>query len=146
MGYKIAEIEYGTPEYDETVKLRTDILRKPLGLEFTEEQLSSEFSDFHIALYDSEDALVACLILSPIDNNTIKMRQVAVETESQRKGIGKMLVHFSEELCKYKNYEKIILNARDTAVAFYESMAYHKDETSFIEVGITHYFMWKNII
>jgi hypothetical protein len=29
------EIDFGTPEYDEAVRLRTDVLRKPLGLEFT---------------------------------------------------------------------------------------------------------------
>ena len=32
-------IDHGTPEYQQMVKLREDILRKPLGLQFTPEEL-----------------------------------------------------------------------------------------------------------
>lgn len=145
MSYKVALIEFGTPEYDETVTLRTEILRKPLGLTFSEDQLSEEYKDFHLALYNHADELLACLILSPMDDKKIKMRQVAVAEQLQGRGIGKILVNYSEEFCKFRNYKQIVLNARDTAVAFYESLQYCKDEKPFIEVGIPHHYMWKNI-
>ena len=38
----IIQVEFATPEYDETIALRYKILREPLGLEFTEEQLAAE--------------------------------------------------------------------------------------------------------
>jgi hypothetical protein len=35
-------IDHGTKEYEQMVRLREEILRKPLGLQFTEEELESE--------------------------------------------------------------------------------------------------------
>ena len=35
-------IDHGTKEYQQMIKLRDDILRKPLGLSFTKEELEAE--------------------------------------------------------------------------------------------------------
>lgn len=35
-------IDHGTPEYNQMIKLRDDILRKPLGLSFSQEELMQE--------------------------------------------------------------------------------------------------------
>ena len=36
-------IQFATPAYDEAVKLRYEVLKEPLGLDFTVEALSEEF-------------------------------------------------------------------------------------------------------
>lgn len=143
-------VEFATPEYDETVHLRYNILRKPLGLDFTEEQLSAEFSDFHLAAYDEQwlpihqqGRLRGCLVLTPKSDKILKMRQVAVDTESQGKGIGSLLVKASEAFARQNGYDTIELNARDTAVPFYEKLKYSKEGDMFVEVGIPHYKMVK---
>ena len=38
----LKQIDHGTKEYQQMVKLRNEILRKPLGLSFTPEELTSE--------------------------------------------------------------------------------------------------------
>jgi hypothetical protein len=44
----VTTITFGTPEYDEAVALRYEILRRPLGLHFTPEQLAGGVgSDTH---------------------------------------------------------------------------------------------------
>ena len=43
MKYIKTYIEFGTPEYDESVRLRDLVLRKPLGLEFNPEDLALEY-------------------------------------------------------------------------------------------------------
>ena len=43
----IIQVEFATPEYDETIALRYKILREPLGLEFTEEQLAFLLETLH---------------------------------------------------------------------------------------------------
>ncbi len=138
-------VEYGSPEYDETLQLRTEVLRKPLGLEFTEEQLAKEYTDIHLAITDASSSIIACLILTPLDNEVIKMRQVAVNFEFQGQGLGKSLVSYAEEVAKYYGFQKMELNARDTAVPFYLSMQYTIDGDPFVEVGIAHSFMFKNL-
>ncbi len=138
-------VEFGTPEYDETIKLRTEILRKPLGLEFTEEQLSKEYDDAHLAILDTDNSIIGCLILTKKDDRTVKMRQVAIAYTHQGKGVGKELVAFSETYAMHIGYQKIELNARDTAVPFYLALDYKIDGDEFFEVGIAHKFMFKHL-
>ena len=139
------EIQFATPEYDELVQLRTKILRKPLGLEFTIDQLSNEYNDFHFGIYNQELKLLGGMIFNNTGNNTLKMRQVAVDDVCQNKGIGKFMVKQSEEWAKEKGFNKIELNARDTAIPFYQSLGYDAEGEIFIEVSITHLKMVKNL-
>jgi predicted GNAT family N-acyltransferase len=139
-------IEFATPEYDQTIYLRNKILRIPLGLEFSEDQLSGEYNDIHIGAYNGKGDLLACLVLTPLKDNCIKMRQVAVDSHLQGKGIGTLLCHFVEQYCVKQGYTSIILNARDTAVPFYTKMNYTIEGEAFVEVGIPHNRMVKNLV
>ena len=96
-----------------------------------------------LALYDNGNNLRACLILKEVDQNIVKMRQVAVSPALQGKGLGKIMVTKVELWIKYKGYKKIVLSARDTAVAFYLSMDYSIDGGIIEEVGIPHQSMFK---
>jgi predicted GNAT family N-acyltransferase len=140
-----SEIEFSTPEYDVAVRIRTEILRKPIGLEFTIEQLSAEWSDTHIACFDARENMVGCLILTKKDQKTLKMRQVAVSKICQNQGVGQSLVAFSEKWARQNGFGKIILNARETAVPFYLKLNYLKIGEPFEEVGMPHFFMEKKM-
>lgn len=139
----IFPIEFATPEYDEAVALRYEVLRKPLGLEFTPEQLSTEWSDIHLAAFDATGKMVGILILTPLDGQEIKMRQVAVAPEQQGKGVGAAMVLESERLAKSLNFNKMTLHARETAVPFYLRLGYQSVGNRFEEVSIPHFKMEK---
>jgi predicted GNAT family N-acyltransferase len=145
MNYHIAEITFGTPEYDEAVQLRYDILRKPLGRTFNVEDFAKEYEHFHLGYYHPSGQLLACLILTPLDAHEIKMRQVAVAENVQRSGVGRMLVHASEDFARERHFSKMVLNARETAVPFYERLEYTKVGDRFEEVGIPHFKMEKEL-
>ena len=136
-------IEFATPEYDEMVRLRYDVLRAPLGLSFTVEQLEKEYSDILLGAYDDRNFLVGCLILTHLNADVLKMRQVAVASDKQGTGVGKILVQASENYASAKNYLKIELNARSNAVPFYLKMGYTTVGEIFSEVGIEHRKMVK---
>ena len=142
----IIAVDFATPEYDETVKLRYKILREPLDLDFTAEQLATECNDFHLAAYDSAWILRGCLVLTKKDANTLKMRQVAVDSASQNQGIGAALVQASEVFARTNGFIKMELNARQTAVSFYKKLNYETVGDAFEEVGITHFKMVKILI
>jgi predicted GNAT family N-acyltransferase len=141
----IVEVEFATPEYDQTVHLRYKILREPLDLDFTEDQLAAEYSDFHLAAYDDAWILRGCLVLTPKDEKVLKMRQVAVDNAAQSKGIGSLMVKASEVFARAKGYDKMELNARETAVVFYQKLGYNTEGFMFEEVSIPHFKMVKNI-
>jgi len=141
----IFPIEFATPEYDEAVALRYEVLRKPLGLEFQPEQLAAEWSDIHLAAFDAAGKMVAILLLTPVNDQEVKMRQVAVATEQQGRGLGAALVAQSEEIARSMNFSKMTLHARETAVPFYLRLGYEKVGDLFEEVSIPHFKMEKKV-
>jgi len=140
----LKQIDHGTKEYKQMVKLRDDILRRPLGLTFTTEQLNNEKEDILIAAFE-EDEMLGCCILSPIDHNTLRLRQMAVQKKLQGKGIGESIMNFAENLARDKGYKTLMMHARDTAVGFYEKFGYKIKGEKFIEVNIPHHIMEKRL-
>jgi ribosomal protein S18 acetylase RimI-like enzyme len=140
------QIEFASPEYDEAIGLRYEILRKPLGLTFTVEQLAEEWDDFHLAAYDADYEMIGYLNFKIVDEKTLRMRQVAIAERAQNRGIGTALVQFSEQFAKGKGYEKIILHARETAISFYQKNKYRIFDEPFVEVGIPHRKMEKWVV
>lgn len=139
-------VEFATPQFDEVLHLRDLVLRKPLDMEFYISDIEQEYDLLHFACYDACSRLLATLLLMPIDDNVIKMRQVATHPDFQGKGIGTFLVIESEHLCKSLGYTQLELNARETAVPFYLKQDYHKIGEKFEEVGIPHYKLVKTLV
>lgn len=137
-------IDYGTAEYQQMIKLRDDILRKPLGLSFSEEELENEKNNLHMAAYE-DDQMLGCCMLVEEEPGTVRLRQMAVLNDLQGKGIGKALMQFAENLARDRGYKKITMHARKNALGFYEKMGYKKIGTEFEEITIPHYVMEKEL-
>lgn len=141
----IVPIEFASPSYDDALRLRYKVLREPLGLEYTVEQLEEESEEFHFGFFSSIDHLTGVLTMHTVTKDIVKMRQVAVADSSQKKGIGSQLVEYAEAWAKLAGYKKIELHARDIAMPFYERLNYNIMGEPFIEVGIKHYAMYKTL-
>lgn len=135
-------IEHWSREYRQSVYLRYKILRQPLGLHFTREQLEEEKDYIHIT-GEAEGRIIACLFLIPQPENRYCMRQVAVQDDLQGIGIGKKLVEFSELVIKEKHAAEMYMHARLTAVPFYERLGYERFGELFTAVGLPHYELRK---
>lgn len=136
-------LEFASPEMDEALFLRYKVLRWPLNLEFHPDDIQNEWDSFHIGAYTSHETLIGVLVLKPIDKNTIKMRQVAIDENFQSSGAGTQLVQFSEVFAKSKGFSKMELHARLQAVPFYKKLGYKSKGDIFQEVNIDHLFMFK---
>lgn len=143
-GWYMGMYEFASPEYDEAVALRTEVLRKPLNMEFSPDQLAREYADFHFGLWDNE-GLNATLTLTDLGEDIIKMRQVAVSFQKQGQGMGGNLVKFCEIWAANKGYARMVLHARETAVKFYLNLGYNTVGDQFEEVGIPHLKMEKRL-
>jgi predicted N-acetyltransferase YhbS len=140
----LKQIDHGTKEYKQMVQLREDILRRPLGLTFSAEQLGNEKDDILIAAFE-EDEMLGCCILTPLDDNTLRLRQMAVQKNLQGKGIGESIMNFAENLARDKGYKTLMMHARDTAIGFYERFGYKVKGEQFIEVNTPHHIMEKRL-
>ena len=128
------------PDYREAIRLRDRILRAPLGLSFSDEELEAEAADFHLGAFEATDRrLIGCLVLSPLtDEGTLKMRQVAVTESYRGQGIGKALVRYAESFAREEGFTVMVLHAREPVVPFYEALGYQVEGSPFLEVTIPH--------
>lgn len=140
----VRQIDFGTAEYKKAVQLRYEILRKPLHLSFSAEELEKERKDLHIGAFD-DDELLACCLLTVVDENSVRLRQMAVQNRMQKKGIGAALMRYAEDIAADKGFKEITMHARKTATGFYEKLGYKICGNEFMEVSIPHYIMKKNL-
>lgn len=137
-------IDYGTREYDQMVQLRYLILRKPLGLEFTEEELGGDKEDILLGCFEN-GKLIGCCALKKMDKDTLRLRQMAVNAGLQGKGIGRAILVFAENIACDFGYHKMIMYARKPAMGFYEKLGYKPYGDEFTEVTLPHYAMEKKL-
>ncbi|MGN6163816.1 MAG: GNAT family N-acetyltransferase [Flavisolibacter sp.] len=137
-------IDHGTKEYEQMVKLRDAILRKPLGLSFQPGELESEKDNLMMAAYEDDQMLGCCMLVEEAPE-TVRLRQMAVINDLQGKGVGKALMQFAENLARDRGYKKITMHARKNALGFYEKMGYRKVGEEFQEITIPHYVMEKEL-
>jgi GNAT superfamily N-acetyltransferase len=143
---KMIDIEFGSSRYNEMVELRYKILLEPLGLKFLDSFRPEEANYLHIGCVESLDGrLVGGLILAPVDDEHIRLMQVAVDTIYQGEGIGRELVKYAEKRAKEAGYSQIVMHAMLFVVGFYEKMGYHAEGEAFDEQGITFMKMVKDL-
>ena len=141
----LKQIDHGSPEYMQMVELRETVLRRPLGLTFSADELSREKDDILIACTE-DDEMLGCCILSKVDKNSVRLRQMAVPDKLHGKGIGASIINFAENLAKDKGFSCVTMHSRDTAIGFYERFGYKIKGTQFKEVNIPHHIMEKKLI
>ena len=137
-------IDHGSPEYLQMVRLRDIILRKPLGLGFTPEDLEMEKDNMLIGAFEDENMLGCCMLVEERPD-IVRLRQMAVLNDLQGKGIGRALMNFAENLARDRGYKIIRMHARHNAVGFYEKVGYRVKGDQFIEITIPHFLMEKDL-
>lgn len=143
---KMIDIDFGSSRYEQLVELRYKILLEPLGLKFLDSHRQQEANYLHIGCVENlDDHLIGGLILAPVDNDTIRLMQVAVDTKYQGEGVGRELIKYAEERAKEAGYNRIVMHAMLSVVHFYEKNGFHQEGDIFEEKGITFAKMVKDL-
>ncbi|HYC39322.1 MAG TPA: GNAT family N-acetyltransferase [Chitinophagaceae bacterium] len=140
----LKQIDHGTREYEQMVRLRDEILRKPLGLSFSPDELEQEKNNMLIGAFE-DDIMLGCCMLVEEKPDTVRLRQMAVLNDLQGKGIGRALMNFAENLARDRGYRIMSMHARKNVVGFYEKMGYRVTSDEFTEVTLPHYVMQKKL-
>jgi len=137
-------IDHGSKEYQQMIKLRDDVLRKPLGIGFDSAELESEKENMLIGAFEDDDMLGCCMLVEE-KPGTVRLRQMAVLNDLQGKGIGRALMNFAENLARDSGYKILSMHARKNSIGFYEKMGYNIKGDEFVEITIPHYLMEKKL-
>lgn len=137
-------IDYGSNDYRKMIKLRDDVLRKPLGLSFAPGELEKEKDNMLIGAFEEEDMLGCCMLVEE-NAELVRLRQMAVLNNLQGKGIGRALINFAENLARDRGYRTISMHARKGTTLFFEKMGYKITSPEFVEITIPHFVMEKKL-
>lgn len=137
-------VPYGSERYEEVTELRRALLRRPLGLDFTPEELQREKDDLHVAA-TLEGRVVGTVLLRRVDAGTWRLMRMAVADDAQGRGVGRRLVDEAERLLRARGVDVVMMHARGTAVGFYEKCGYRTVGGPFPEQGIPHIRMEKHL-
>jgi len=137
-------ILHGSDQYEQMLRLRLDVLLQPIGIGISFINVPNEKNDLLLGAF-REQELMACCVLTRLNNDLVQLRQMAVSREMQGQGLGAALVQFAEQKARENRYLAICLHARSTVVSFYEKSGYVIVGVPFEEVGIEHYRMEKRL-
>ena len=130
-------------EFKEYDLFRWEILRKPIGKSIESLKDKYEDSSYHlIGVIDNK--IIAGGRLHFNSDNEAQIRYMAIDENFQKKGIGVKIIELLEAEAKKKQINKIVLNARNHVIEFYEKSGYkavRKYEGS--DTGIPHTTMEK---
>ena len=143
---KMIDVDFGSSRYDELVELRYKVLLEPLGLKFLDMYREKEMNYLHIGCVESlDDNLVGGLMLVPVNDEEIRLMQVAVDSKYQREGVGREMVKYAEIRAREAGYSRIVMHAMLSVVHFYEKLGYRQEGDIFEENGITFARMVKDL-
>ena len=139
-------IEPSTPaQWQAYYDLRWRILRKPWNEPRGSEQDTFEKSSIHRAIFN-DNKIIAIGRLHSLDNDTGQVRYMAVENEYTSQGYGSAILEALELAAKERHLKQVILNARQTARAFYEKHGYSIiGDAHTLFNAIPHYKMSKSL-
>ena len=139
MEIEISHFGTENPLYQECLNIRYEILRKPLGMVIKPEEKESDKEATHIiAIADGKPAGTVSLIGN-------RLRQMAVLDGFQGLKIGAKLVSYLEKVAKERGIGEVILDARFTAIPFYEKLGYECCSDIYHKIGILHRDMRKAV-
>ncbi|MDP1930389.1 MAG: GNAT family N-acetyltransferase [Gammaproteobacteria bacterium] len=136
------EVEFGSDEYRQMLALRESVLRTPIGLSLSVEDVAGEDQQMHFAMLE-EGLLIACVLVKPLSDGAVKLRQMAVSPAHQGRSIGRRLISAVEAELSERGCHGIEMSARQSAIGFYEKLGYQTAGSGYIEQGIPHVRMVK---
>ena len=134
-----------TKEFSQYFELRWRILRAPWGEPEGSEVDDMENQCFHIMAVDG-NKVVGVGRLQYNSNEEAQIRYMAVSREYEGNGIGRMIVGALEREALDRKIRKIVLDAREPAVGFYQKLDYRVEKKSYVLFDeIQHYRMTKQL-
>ena len=109
--------------YCEALTLRNKVLKASSGKRFLLKAPEDERKDLHLII-KQEDHVVGTLLLHPISEKCVQIKQVAVDSRYQGAGLGKNLLIYAEQVARRFGFCFVFLTGRKQAWGFYEKLGY----------------------
>lgn len=142
------EFFYRSEAYYHHLYLRDDILRRPLDLCVLNDDLSQEEDALFFGCFEDNGRLLGACLLLPRENAHFILKQMVVDRSRRDEHIGKNVITFAEKVLLERYAHPVIsLEARHSAIGFYQKLGYHESGPRYIKdkVRLLHAPMTKNL-
>ncbi|MDJ0568988.1 MAG: GNAT family N-acetyltransferase [Pleurocapsa sp. MO_192.B19] len=139
----IKKIELNSEEYQQACQLRYQLFYQPHGLSFDSVFDNKETESIHLAIIDC-NLVVAYGQLTQKNDRVYQIFQMVVHPNYQRQGLGKKLLAKLIAIAQQKDASKIVLDARISAINFYQQLGFKKivgTEHPSAKTGVPHIYM-----
>lgn len=124
--------------------LRKEVFVKEQGVPLSLELDEYDERAIHFLVNDGEDS-IATARLREIEPHIGKVERVCVLTNYRGKRLGVLIMEAVEQYAKKEAFQKLKLNAQSYAVPFYEKLEYTVTSPEFMDAGIPHRAMEKQL-
>lgn len=139
------EIAIRQVEVERIIDLRHRILRAGLPRSAANFPLDQNADAIHLAAFDGAE-LIGCATVHHNPDGTYQLRGMAVDSDRQRGGVGKLLLAEAERLVAARGGLSIWANCRTPAAPFYGKFGWKIASEEFvIETAGPHYKMIKSL-
>lgn len=143
LSFKI--IEYASQEYQKSLLLREEVMRKPLGIQLSDEDIRYDYKRIHIGGYYENELICGCS-LGIFHRKIAHIYSVFVKQELQNQGIGQLLMTFAENYTKSNGVTRLYVEGRKAAKGFYLKCGFSPCGNEYTDMNILHQDMRKDIL
>ena len=145
MQHLVKLIEHNSPEYHQACQLRYKLFFAEHNLPWNIVLDKNQASYYHAVIV--EDCVVAYGQLVPYPNRIYQICQMVVEPDYQNQNLGRKILSSLIQIAKDRGAIAITLNARLTAVGFYQKLGFKTCGTEFpsTTTGVPHIEMHKKL-
>lgn len=140
MNVKIVESEQ---ELQQAYDIRMIVFVEEQNVPPEEEIDDLEGSAIHFIGYDHENPVAASRLRFVEEYG--KLERICVLKEARGKSFGKEIIQAMEKVVQEKGFKKAKLNAQTHAEGFYQKLGYHTISGEFMDAGIPHVTMIKEL-
>jgi predicted GNAT family N-acyltransferase len=140
----VVEAVLGSDLYRQCPRLREAVLRRPLGLIITREELADDATRQHFCAL-SYGIVVGSVSLKPLDETTLQLKQMVVAEDRRGTGVGAHLLAHAEAWGSSGGFFLMVLNARMGVEGFYARFGYQARGEPFEENTVPHIRMTKRL-
>jgi hypothetical protein len=141
--YPVNIIDVDSPLYPKELELRNQVLLRPFSLP-DNFWIQDDSKSYHF-IVKLENQVIACALLCPRSKKVAQIMQMAVDPNYQMKKMGYNLLKSMEEKAKSLGVNSLFCHSRENAIGFYSKHGFEVISDEFIEVGIKHKKMEKNM-
>jgi predicted GNAT family N-acyltransferase len=105
-----------------------------------------DFNADHVVAFDGDGRCVGTGRVVRVDSRTCQIGRMATDPSHRRHGVGAKVLDALEQMARLRGLAEVVVHAQIPAEPFFAHRGYVKEGASFLEEGVPHVLMRKQLL